>query len=225
MKCCFRPDASNQESHLSMSSHAQVYAVFFSFTSSINRLCKLNISHLSPLGISRQHTHLNPSEEKLYALETVQVSIKSKTPIFIITRRAIKEAPPISATFTVSAAVYSVAFDVFWVEAAHGDYKKWQGLKVLILYILCNPLCLLILVWIFVLLFFTCAFSLLLNERRVSLFLSSPVAHGGRTKCGIFRMPLKHSKMSRNGFSKPFFVFNYDSAFHTALRATHYSRT
>lgn len=56
--------------------------------------------------------HPNPPQEKLYALDTVQVRLKSKTPVFIITGRAIKEAPTISAAFTVSAIVYYVAFDV-----------------------------------------------------------------------------------------------------------------
>lgn len=56
--------------------------------------------------------HLNLPEEQLYALSTVQVFMKSKTPIFIITTRAIKEALPINAAFTVSTAVCSVALDV-----------------------------------------------------------------------------------------------------------------
>lgn len=74
---------------------------------------------------------MNPPEEQLYALITIQVWLKSKAPIFIITTRAIKEALPINAAFTVSAAVYFVALDVTEAEAAHGDYKNWHGFKVL----------------------------------------------------------------------------------------------
>ena len=44
---------------------------------------------------------------------------------------------------------------------------------------------------------------------------SFPILPPGRTKCGIFRMPLKCNKISRNDF-RNLFVCNYHSAFHTA---------
>lgn len=106
-----------------MSSHAQDNLWRAFFATSINGLWEVTFL-IHPLRFWRQYSHLKPPEEQLYALVTAQVWIKSKTPIFIITRRAIREALPINAAFTVSAAVYFVALDVSKAEAAHGDYNK-----------------------------------------------------------------------------------------------------